>query len=75
MKYNEKKERYELSTGNTFYANNGIIGISPDSVYMNFIYDGYDGYIDPGYDLSKEEQLELCDFMIDLWKKRKEKIT
>jgi len=65
------------SSRKTFYASNGIIGLSPDS---NTVYDGYDGELDSPYAItqnprykgfSKEEKLELADYMIELWNKYK----
>jgi len=61
MKY--KNNEYKLSTGKTFYANNGIIGISPDLC----ISEGYDGGIDGEF--TQSEKKEISEFMIDLWRR------
>ena len=55
-----------FSTGRTEYANSGIVGLGPDLCLSQ----GYDG--DLPWDLTKEERLELADFMISLWNLFKE---
>lgn len=62
-------DEYILSTGRKFYANNGIVGISPDLR----IYEGYDGGPDDK-NWSPEERRELADFMIGLWQRYKEAV-
>lgn len=64
-----------FSTGKMRCANNGIIGLSPE---MD-VYEGYDGWfyereVDDyfGEALTKAEQIELADYMIDAWSKFKE---
>lgn len=64
-----------LKSGREFYANCTIVGISEDLK----ITEGYDGGIhcvgDYGEDdtdgLTKQDQLELADLMIDRWNKFK----
>ena len=69
-----KKDTYELSTGKTFYANCGIIGLAPGK---DAISEGYDGTVYypherenpsewPGA-LTDAERLEIAQFMIKLW--------
>lgn len=71
MKYDPSNQDYIFSTGRVINAHYGVIGIDPVS---EDIYEGFIDYIKTYNDsLTKEEQLELCDYMIDLWKKRKEK--
>ena len=66
-------DEYRLSTGRVLYANRGIIGVNCDLD----VFDGYDGHLDGafmgsyGEPLTEAEQAELCDFMIDVWQKRK----
>ena len=55
-----------FSTGKVVYANNGLIGLSePDELGWE-VSEGYDGkiYCD---DLTKEENIEMANYMIDLW--------
>ena len=52
-----------FSTGKTLYANQGIIGISPDGV----ISEGYDDGIEDNF--TPKERRELADYMITLWTK------
>lgn len=61
------------STGREFYAN-GYLGIFEDNDGILNIAEGYDGYISPdddSPDLTKEEEVELADYMISLWEKFK----
>ena len=60
---------YELSTGKILQANNSIIGISPE---LN-VSEGYDGG-GADYDLTKEEKIEVADYMISQWRKYKKKV-
>jgi len=70
MKRTNENE-YTLSTGRTFYANCGIIGLSPEGD----ITEGYDGFVDrhpqafPAADpaFTPEEKAEIADFMIQQW--------
>lgn len=75
MTYFEEEERYEFSNGYSFYANRGIVGLSPD---LN-ISEGYDGGIaaiktcpcckerSRRDDLTDKERIELADYMIHQW--------
>jgi hypothetical protein len=65
-----KVEEDELvfSTGRRFYANKGIVGLSPNLE----ISEGYDGGIEdkwcePPRVLTRAEKVELADYMIALW--------
>lgn len=71
------KNKFILSSGKEIYANNGIIGISEDSLG---IYHGYDGDIFyPLEEWEKEEEKkpylntselkEICLYMENLWKR------
>ena len=60
----QEGDGYVLSSGRTFYANNGIIGIAPGLD----ISEGYDGGIEEEY-FTKEENREIAIFMIMLWTK------
>ena len=62
---------YVLSTGKKFYANLGIIGMSPE---LDCIYDGYDGRVttpirlhDWNPSLTPKEQVEVASYMVNLW--------
>ena len=65
----EYGEAFVFSTGRKVNCNKGIIGLNPELK----TYEGYDGdfclYISP---LTKEERIELADYMIGLWTKYKE---
>jgi hypothetical protein len=67
---------YILKSGNKVYAHNGIIGLDPDA---EFISEGYDGGIcgfkDDEYCYTKDDLMEISDFMILQWKNFKEKVT
>ena len=67
--WGDSYDDYKLSTGKELSANRGIIGIDP---LLN-ISEGYDGEIDDDYLLTKEEKIEVADYMISLWEKYKEK--
>ncbi len=62
-------ERYRLSTGREFGANDGILGLGPDGVYQG--YDGIvfleamDEYDEPSWTLA--ERRELSNYMIERW--------
>ena len=58
------------STGNTIYAWEGIFGINHNLE----IYSGYDD-CDVDSSLTKDEKIELADYMIDLWNKYKKSIN
>ena len=68
-----------FSSGRSHYANNGIIGLSP-SLTVSEGYDG--GFYQPPYDEwdepakyghpTKEDMIELADYMINQWYKFKE---
>ena len=56
---------YILSTGKTFYANNGYVGLSPQGDYVS---EGYDGSVDLDR-FSRKELEELAEYMIGAWSK------
>jgi len=64
-----KNDSYTLSTGRKFYANHGILGISPgegfDEEYFGCS-EGYDGSVSTR-DWTPEERRELADAMIAVW--------
>lgn len=60
-----------FSTGKFRYANNGIIGLSEPDEDGWEVTEGYDGGIDIN-DLTKEEKVELADYMINLWQRFKD---
>jgi hypothetical protein len=69
---------YTLSSGRKFYANNGVIGMSEfvedeDFGWMLDLSEGYDGGINTD-EFSKEELLEIADFMILQWQRYKSKV-
>lgn len=63
-----------MDDGTEYYAYGGIIGLGADNHSIRYGYDGElvpeepfaDGYMPPAH------QIELCDYMIDLWLKRRE---
>jgi hypothetical protein len=71
-------DKVVFSTGKEKYANLGIIGLSPRME----VSEGYDGGFhraredwmdDDDYDgLTREEQIELADYMISAWSKFRE---
>jgi hypothetical protein len=78
IKLNDSKMKFE-STGKEIHINYGIIGINEE--FSTF--EGYDGDLfnlkyhnDPDYeeDLTKEELLELSDYVINLWTIFREKV-
>ena len=75
-----KGDTVTFSSGRTRYANNGIIGLCPDLT----VSEGYDGgFPIESYewnkpdenDLTKEDCIELADFMIAQWQKFRDKQT
>lgn len=65
------KEIYTLSTGTVISANRGFIGLSRVNDYSK-ISTGYDNQMCTDYngvyfELTKEEQLEIAEFMINEW--------
>ncbi len=72
MTYDDDKNEYTLTSGRRLYANNGIIGINGELK----VYDGYDGNLGGAVNwptITEAEKTEICDHMIALWQKRKEK--
>lgn len=68
-------DHYQLSSGRTFYANNGVIGIAFDDVNpsTDTLSYGADGGIaiadlhDPAEHWTLDEKRELANFMIETW--------
>lgn len=82
MKLSEDGDHYQLNSGRFIYAYGGVIGIDP---YGYDIKGGWDDpveytrkephdYESPILDLTKEEKLEVADFMIAQWKEFREDI-
>ncbi len=70
MIFNESKDEFILSTGKTFYAYSGTLGLHPK---LGLAY-GYDGTVDElSENFTKEEKSEIADYMIKLWTQFKEK--
>lgn len=78
MKFNNKGSRYTLSTGKSFYAYSGILGLCMDYEFIDpndqirqkiqLVY-GYDGLvndIDPDQ-FTLEERKEIAEEMIHRW--------
>lgn len=62
------------TTGNEFYANNGIIGLCEPENGKWEVSEGYDGCFSAwsgSGGMTKEEKIELSDYMIDLWSRFK----
>lgn len=65
-----ERDQVVMSTGRTFYANRGIIGLGPD---LDVSY-GYDGSFPAwprswvGECMTEEERQELAAYMIEAWK-------
>jgi len=55
------EDEITLSTGKTFYANKGIVGLGTDGD----VYGGYDGVV--GVVFTMEERWELAGMMIKRW--------
>jgi len=66
-----KRDDVIFSSGKVVYANRGIIGLSMPGEYGWEISEGYDGRIDID-ELSKQERIELADYMITLWQRFKD---
>lgn len=76
MTFNDETERYTLSTGKTFYANNGILGLSIEG---DGLYEGYDSgvHVDetspPGpvdeQQFTPREKQEIAIVMIKRWQR------
>jgi hypothetical protein len=75
MTYDEDKDRYTLSTGRSFFANHGILGLGPDLRLRG----GYDETLEyqdrivylnasaPDARLTPEERQEIATLMITRW--------
>jgi len=67
------RDHYRLSTGRMFYANGGIIGLSPEHTTRS-VSEGYDGAIymgdehdEPEDRWTPAERQELAAYMVALW--------
>ena len=60
------KDSYTLSTGRTFYANHGLIGLSMDHSPIE-VAEGYNGFVRES-DWTWQEKVELAEYMIIQWK-------
>lgn len=80
MNYNYAKGEYTLSTGKTFYANNGILGLKTEyglntrngEVELTQGYDGFVKYFEDEAEneegkLTEEEKKEIAHYMIRMW--------
>lgn len=61
-----------FSSGNSFYACGGTVGIAPNMEAR----EGYDGILHSDrlgdrYKMDKEDRIELADYMINQWQKFK----
>jgi hypothetical protein len=63
MKLDDWGDGYVLSSGRRFYANRGLLSISP-AMEMG---EGYDGGVDD-IEWSPAERREVAEFMIALWR-------
>ena len=72
----ETDEGFRLTSGKEFYANGGILGLSPTSLDLC---EGYDGivemvgpnekpYPDAEVVFTDAERQEIADYMISLWR-------
>ena len=85
VKWNEKTSCYEMSSGNTVYANHGIFGLAINNDRFT-MYEGYDSRLRTEYDLyeiygedcgewgceaeiNNEDTKEIALYMSDLWLK------
>jgi hypothetical protein len=68
MKYNERTEYLTLSSGHSFYAHQGCIGIDEDL----WLYEGYNGSLTGGrYVLTTADFIEIAEYMIARWQRFK----
>jgi hypothetical protein len=65
-----KGDEIEFSSGRKMYANNGIVGISPNLE----VFEGYDGDVyvmdnkgKYSHELTDKEAIELANYMLVLW--------
>jgi len=69
-----ERDEFVLSSGRQFYANCGIIGLSP---HDDHVHEGYDGpvWMDMDDDTwTPEEKRELATYMIALWMRWRERV-
>lgn len=63
MTYDEDKDTFTLSSGRTFFANTGIVGLRVRSVV---VFGGYDNVV-YAEEWTRADREELADTMIKLW--------
>ena len=56
-------------SGRSFDAYGGIIGMDPHLI----VTEGYDDVVEESYDWSREERVEVADFMLGLWQQYKDR--
>lgn len=70
------RDLYRLSTGRTISANHGLISIStqrdPQSTEDFEVCEGYDGPVHDLTEWTRDEVMELADFMIAQWQALKQ---
>lgn len=77
MKQSARDGRYHLTTGRTFSANDGILGLTPEEPLK--LFHGYDGQVQDGHEewmhpedtwdeFTPAERQEIAEFMTALWK-------
>ena len=71
MKWKDRDTFVLESSGNEYYANNGVIGTGPPA---DFASEGYDGGIGSVNGFTPAERVELADYMIGLWATFKEHV-
>ena len=67
MNYSKGRDIYTLASGRTFYANHGILGISPGEGAAELT-EGYDGGLFLR-SLTREERIEIATAMVEAWGK------
>jgi len=69
MRFDEKADEFELSTGRRFYANNGVLGVSADHEVWDRLelFEGFDGTVF-AEEFTTEERREVAEYMIALWR-------
>lgn len=75
MKWDDDNSKYTLdSSGRTFYAHNGTLGMGPDADCLEYGSDGsvgFDGEDIYGESLTDAERAEIAAHMIGLWERWK----
>jgi hypothetical protein len=71
MTYDDDHFTLETS-GRTFYANNGVLGLAIDGDADGWVSYGADGAVGPREEFTDAERIELADHMIAQWQRFKE---